>query len=116
MFEWILEIYDYLIIGISTIGFIFITLYKITKNSKYRKIFENLLILKGLVKNNMYTAEGFLNFSGSDKKEWVKIKVNQYCIEHGIKYDELEVDNSIEEYIELSKTVNKREQEKEKLV
>lgn len=116
MLDLILEVYDYLIIALSILIPFILLLFKLTKNNKLRKLYHNLLIIKGVVKKNMYTAEEFFNYAGQDKKEWVKTKVNQYCIENGIKYDENEVETSIEEFIEVSKTINKKEEEESDLL
>ena len=53
-------------------------------------------------------AEQFINFTGKDKREWVLTKVNQFCLNNGIIYDDSKSEELLENAIELTKRVNKR--------
>lgn len=53
-------------------------------------------------------AEGFTNFTGAEKKEYVMTKANRYAIENKIPYDEQSVSDRVEDMVALSKEVNKR--------
>lgn len=53
-------------------------------------------------------AEGFADYSGAEKKEYVLTKVNQYAIENRIEFDAEAVSDKIEQLVELSRQVNKR--------
>ena len=117
MLEILNKLYEDLILIIPSIITILIMIYKLIKNKRLKEVFQTLLTLKDITKVNMYIAEEFTHYSGEDKKEWVKTKVNQYCIDNKIRYVDAEVDRIVEELIELSNTVNKREtKEKEKLI
>lgn len=115
MFEVIKEFIDIIAVSLPLLICLIVTIAKLTKNSKLKKIFKNLIEVEEVIKSFMVSAESFINYSGSDKSEWVKVKVNQYCIEHGIPYDEKIVNDVIEKFIYLSKTVNKREKDMVKL-
>lgn len=75
----------------------------------------NLLAIQDVIRQFMCQAEEFKGFVGNEKLEWVKTKVNQYCIDEGISYDDKIISAAIENFIHLSKIVNKREKEMEKL-
>lgn len=112
MLELLIEIKE--ILGLTVtfiIGFI-ILITKLTKSSKLKAIAENLISVEKVTKKFICKAEGFVNYSGQDKKEWVKTKVNQFCIENDINYDENIINNIIENLLDLSKTVNKREKDR----
>ena len=53
-------------------------------------------------------AEGFGNYGGAEKKEYVLTKVNQYAIENSIEFDAQSVSDKIEQLVELSRQVNRR--------
>ncbi|HEY8364061.1 MAG TPA: hypothetical protein VIK84_00695 [Haloplasmataceae bacterium] len=111
MLELIKEIKEILAIIIPVIiGFI-VLVSKLTKSTKLKKLAQNLIEVEKITRDYICNAEKFLNYSGQDKKEWVKTKVNQYCIENDIKYEENVIDDIIENLIVLSKTVNKREKD-----
>lgn len=53
-------------------------------------------------------AEKFIHYSGTEKKEYVLTKINQFAIENNLKFNIQFVSDKIEELVELSKQVNKR--------
>ena len=57
----------------------------------------------------MEIAENYTQYKGADKKEYVMDKVNLYAAENGLLYDAKAVADKIEELIDFSKQVNKRE-------
>ena len=116
MIDILLKIQEVLAIIIPMMIGILVLISKLTKNLKLRKIAENLVKVEKVVFDYVNNAEGFVNYSGNDKKEWVKTKVNQFCITNKITYKDEIIDEIIENYITLSKTVNKRESEKEVLL
>src|SRR5690554_2005534 len=115
MIEKVKEIIDIIAVALPLLISLIIVIAKLTKNTKLKKVSENLIEVEEVIKRLMESAESFINYSGSDKKEWVKIKVNQYCIENGIPYRDSIVDSLIEKLIELTKIVNKREKDMVKL-
>ena len=54
----------------------------------------------------MKEAEGFRNYTGAEKKNYVLTKMNQFSIDNKINYDEDYVSCKIEELIETTKVVN----------
>lgn len=116
MLDKIIEAKEIITFIIPLIISFVIVLSRLFKNKKLKKLAQNLLEIEKGVKEYMCQIEDFKNFTGEDKKEWVKTKVNQYCINNGIEYDETLVDEFIETFIKFSKTVNKREKEKGELL
>ena len=111
MLEMLKEIIDIIAVAIPLLISLIIVIAKLSKNTKLKRFSENLIEVEEVIKRFMENAETFINYSGADKKEWVKVKVNQYCIENGIPYNDSIVDSLIEKLIELTKTVNKREKD-----
>lgn len=115
MLEIIKDISEFLAVVIPLIISLFILIAKLTKNTKLKILSENFIQVEKEIKKCMENAESFISYSGDDKKEWVKTKVNQFCIENDIPYNETIVDSTIERFIDLTKTVNKREKDMVKL-
>ena len=115
MLEKFKEIIDIIAVALPLLISLIIVIAKLTKNVKLKNISENLIEVEIIIRSFMESAESFLNYSGADKKEWVKVKVNQYCIENNIPYKDEVVDSLIEKFISLTKTVNKREKDMVKL-
>lgn len=79
------------------------------KQGKYKHLFkgENAKhFVMDILREAMTTVENFANYTGEEKKEYVKTKVNQYCIENKIEYDAELTEENIEKLIEFSKGVN----------
>ena len=115
MLELVKEIIDIVAVAVPLIISLVIAIVKLYKNIKLKKASENLIEVEFVIKRFMEYAESFINYSGKDKKEWVMVKVNQYCIEHKIPYDERVVEDLLEKFIYLSKVVNKRDKDMVKL-
>lgn len=81
---------------------------KLIKNVKQRIAEQGATALLDAVTPIVEIAESMTNYSGSEKKEYVLTKVNQYAIENGIEFDANAVSDKIEQLVELSKQVNKR--------
>jgi ABC-type uncharacterized transport system fused permease/ATPase subunit len=86
-----------------------------SKNKKLKQAAENLNKVSKAAQIYVADAEQFLNYSGTEKKQWVLTKINQYAIENKIPYDAETVANVVEEIVTLSKKVNSREKDKEVL-
>lgn len=79
------------------------------KKGKWKNLFkgENAKhFVIDIILEAMTTVENFANYTGEEKKEYVKTKVNQYCIENKIKYDAELTETNIEKMIDFSKGVN----------
>ena len=79
------------------------------KKGKWKSLFkgENAKhSVMDILREAMTTVENFANYTGEEKKEYVKTKVNQYCIENKIEYDAELTEENIEKMIEFSKEVN----------
>lgn len=93
---------------VSTLTF----LLKFIKSSKARKLAENVIAIGNAVIPYIEQAELFTNYSGTEKKEYVLTKANQFAINHGIKFDKNLISEKIEELVNLSKEVNSRDKDK----
>lgn len=79
---------------------------KLSRNTKIRKNAENLLLLTNQISVFVKEAEEFVNYSGSEKKNYVLTKMNQFSIDNKIKYNEEYVSSKIEELIDTTNVVN----------
>lgn len=82
----------------------------IKKNVKYIKE-KNWGKVIDEVKNLISVAEKSTHYTGLEKRDYVLTKANQYAIENGIKFDSTKVGMAIDELVELTKKVNKREKD-----
>lgn len=57
-------------------------------------------------------AEKFVNYNGSEKKEYVKSRLAVYSVKNNIGFDEMKFDSMIDGLVKLTKEVNKREKDK----
>jgi hypothetical protein len=57
-------------------------------------------------------AEGFTNYLGAEKKEYVKSRLAVYAVKHRIAFDEGKFDETIDGIVKLTKEVNVREKDK----
>ena len=89
---------------ITTVTF----LSKFVTNAKAKKAMENIVKIGNAVIPYIEEAEGFIHYSGEEKKQFVLTKANRFAIENNIKFDEQAVSEKIEELVSLSKQVNKR--------
>ena len=89
---------------ITTVTF----LSKFLKSAKAKKIAENVIKISEAMIPYIEQAETFVNYSGAEKKEYVLTKANRFAIDNGIKFDAEAVSEKIEELVELTKKVNKR--------
>lgn len=112
MLEALKEIKELIAIVISLIIGIFVLFKKLVNALKSKTRLKNQISLDAITLALISEAEKFTSYSGVEKKEWVKTKVNQYAITNNIIYDEGVVDGVIENLIDLSKKVNKRDKDK----
>ena len=85
------------------------TVLKLVKNVRLRHRQEGVMTLLTAVAPIVEIAESFSNYTGAEKKEYVLTKINQFAIENGIEYDADAVSDKIEQLVDFSKQVNKRE-------
>ena len=57
-------------------------------------------------------AERFLNYTGDEKKEYVKSRLAVFAVGNRIVFDEAKFDASIDNVVRLTKMVNMREKDK----
>ncbi|OHE41461.1 MAG: hypothetical protein A2Y16_05325 [Tenericutes bacterium GWF2_57_13] len=76
--------------------------------TKLKNAAEAALKVESEVKEYVEEAETFLGYSGSEKKRYVKTRINQFCIDNNYPYVEAAVDAAIEACVQLSKKVNAR--------
>lgn len=81
------------------------------KNKKLKRKAENWAKIAKAAQIYVADAEQFLNFAGTEKKEWVITKINQYAIDKGIEFDVRLASALIEDIVQLSKKVNGREKD-----
>ena len=79
---------------------------KALKSAKAKKRAERLLMVSDALLPYIEKAEGFVNFSGEEKREYVLTKANQFFIDKGIKFDEVLCSQKIEELVGLTRVVN----------
>ena len=111
-----IQIIYYVVSAFFTIaGVVFGIVYKI-KGGKWRKVAEaastiadgmtslgdQFSTLSGLIKK----AEGFKNYTGAEKLNYVLTNYKLDCLNNGIKYDEAAATEQIESIIDLTKAVN----------
>ena len=95
-----------LIIGGSIVSIILAKLS--SKNKKWAKRAEQYNMIQKEILSYIPLAEQFINYEGKDKKEWVLTKVNQFCLNNGIAYDDIKATELLEHAIKLTRDVNKR--------
>lgn len=76
------------------------------KNSKAKKVAENIIKIGNFIFPYIEEAERFISFTGEEKKAYVMTKANQYAIDNGIKFDEEKTSAKIDEIVALCKVVN----------
>ena len=104
--EWILSIAG-TVLGLVILCVSF--LIKLVQSIRARKKEQGKTTLLDAVAPLVEIAENFIGYSGEEKKEYVMTKLNQFAIENGIEFNAEAISEKIEELIELSKQVNKRE-------
>ena len=57
-------------------------------------------------------AERFLNYTGTEKKEYVKSRLAVFSVKNKIVFDEAKFDTTIDSIVKLTKEVNKRDKDK----
>jgi hypothetical protein len=87
-------------------------LVKFIKSAKAKKIAENVIKICAAVVPLIEQAERFSDYSGEEKKEFVMTKANQFAIDNGMPFDKALVSEKVEELVDLSKQINKREKDK----
>lgn len=98
-------------IAATAIGLLITTvtfLAKFITNSKAKKIAENIIKIGNAILPFVQEAEKFVSYSGSEKKEYVLTKANQFAIDNGIKFDVELVSAKIEEIVAATKLINAR--------
>ncbi|MDE5715516.1 MAG: hypothetical protein K2I42_05220 [Anaeroplasmataceae bacterium] len=79
---------------------------KLSKNKKVTKTIEQMLSITDQLNTFIIEAEQFKNYTGTEKKNYVLTKINQFAIDNKIKFSLDSVSDKIEEIISLTKNVN----------
>jgi len=109
------QIKEVVVLIVSLIVTLVVMISQLVKEIKKKKNLISMQTLDEQIENFIKQAEKYVSFSGEEKKEWVKSHLMQYALTKKIVYNDEEVDQKIESLVELSKEVNKREKELEKL-
>lgn len=96
-------------IAIVSIIIAYITTKYGSRNKKLKKLAENFNIVRNYTEKFVRLAEDFTDFAGSSKKEWALNKVHGVCLEKGIPFDPVEADKILEQVVDLTKVINKRD-------
>ena len=87
-------------------------LVKFLRNAKAKRIAEQTIKIGNAVMPYIKQAEGFANYSGAEKKEYVMTKANQFALEQGFPFNTALVGEKVEELVQLTKKVNVRDKDK----
>lgn len=69
--------------------------------------------LKDYIEQLVREAEKLVNYTGAEKKEYVQTRTIQFAKQKNISYKAVKVSNYIEKLVEISKSVNAREKDKQ---
>ncbi len=105
--EWILSL---AVTALSLLAACVSFAVKLVKNVREKMSAKKYDELMESVAPVMEIAENHTGLKGHDKKEYVLEKVSEYAERNGLKFEAEAVANRIEELVEFSKKVNKREQ------
>lgn len=86
---------------------------KLSKSKKVRKTAEEMLVVSNKLCEYVEIAEGFKNYTGEEKKNFVLTKMNQYSIDNNIKFDSNYIIEKLESLIEITKKVNVKSDNKD---
>jgi len=78
---------------------------KFVKERNWNRLMETLPSL-------IIEAEQFANYTGPEKKEYVKTRLVMYSVKNKIMFDEYKFDGTIDDIVKLTKEVNKRDKDK----
>ena len=93
---------------VSTVTFVV----KFLKSTRAKRAAEEIVKIGCAILPFVQAAEAFAGYTGSEKKEFVLTKANQFAIDNGMEFNVEQVSAKIEELVSLTKSVNKREKDK----
>ena len=81
--------------------------------SKTKKLVQekNWTKIAELLPELITEAEKFANYTGIEKKEYVKSKLAVYSVKNAIDFDEVKFEQLITDIVHLTRNVNKREKD-----
>ena len=85
---------------------------KFIQSAKAKRVAEQTIKIGNAVLPYIKQAEEFIHYSGTEKKEFVMTKANQFAIEQGIPFNFEIVSQKVEELVKLTKEVNRREKDR----
>ena len=86
---------------------------KLIKKSKQFKQERNLNRSADVLLRLIAEAELFTNYSGQEKKEFVKSRLAIFAINNKIAFDEARLETAIDDIIGITREVNKRDKDKQ---
>ena len=99
----------YVALGITITAITFVIPW--IKNRKAKKILQTTVDIASQLRPFIIEAEKFTNYTGEEKLNYVMTRANQYAIANSLKFDAEATKKEIEDLIELSKKVNKRDKD-----
>lgn len=99
----------YVALGITITAITFVIPW--IRNRKAKKILQTTVDIASQLRPYIIEAEKFTNYTGDEKLNYVMTRANQYAIVNGLKFDAEATKKEIEDLIELSKKVNKRDKD-----
>ncbi|MGM9971027.1 MAG: hypothetical protein ACI35W_01285 [Anaeroplasmataceae bacterium] len=79
---------------------------KVIKKNKIIKKSDGLISVLSILEAEIIEAEKNTNYTGEEKKNYVLTRINQYMIDHNLKFNKEYIEAKLEELIELTKEVN----------
>lgn len=95
----------------TAIGF----LIPLVKNKKAKKALVIAGKIASFLQGACADAEKFVNYTGAEKKQYVMTQAKEWALANHIDFNEQQVSDMIENIITLSKSINKRDKDKEEL-
>lgn len=86
---------------------------KLSKSKKVRRTAEEMLVVSNKLCEYVEEAEGFKNYTGDEKRNFVLTKMNQFSIDNNIKFDSNYIIEKIESLIATTKKVNVKSEDKD---
>lgn len=81
---------------------------EINKAQEQVTLLENSNIIIDAIHDAMIQAEQFINYSATEKCEFVKSQIKSICYEKNIDYNSLNADKIIDYFMEIANNINAR--------
>lgn len=104
--ETIMQIVYISLIALSLLSTILTIIIKATKNEKVKKNAETAYTIIKKVQDLIINAESFVNYSGSEKLNFVITRMKEFSLTNKLSLTEEKITELVENEISLSKDVN----------